>query len=96
MTKTKEKSMYEKSKLFTEIKNHKMIGKKVLAWVTGKEVLSEITRVWEDKYSVILETKHEPVNWGGELYTESSISMRKYDKRIICSDHLVPEDFETK
>ena len=96
MTKTKEKSMYETSPDHTEIKNHKMIGRTIKSWCTGKEVLAKVTRVWESPYTISMETEHEPVMWGGDYFTEGSVTLRKYDGWIIGTDHLTPEDFLTK
>ena len=77
----------------TQIKNHKMIGKTITKWVTGLKVQAIVTKAWEDKYSITFETKHEPVQWGDDQYTNTTCSIRKSDGWIIGTDDLTKNDF---
>lgn len=88
------KNQYETSGMHTEVKNHKMIGKVITEWMTGWEVQSTVTNVYEDKYSITLYTKlHEGVNYGGDIYETGQVTLRKCDNWIVGSDHVTVEDF---
>ena len=86
-------SQFETDKNFTEIKNHKMIGKTITKWVTGLEVQATVTRVWENEYSIYMQTIHEPVQWGDDHFTNTSVSIRKWDNWIRGTEHLTASDF---
>ena len=60
----------------TEV-NKSLIGKEVEIMVTGLMVKGVVTGIYECEYSKGIEVNHEPVNWGGEIYTNStSIGIR--------------------
>ena len=62
----------------TEI-NKSLIGKEVEIMVTGLMVKGVVTGIYECEYSKGIEVNHEPVNWGGEIYTTSTSLSRKSD-----------------
>lgn len=92
------RTQLEKDPNFSQILNHKMIGKNITQCVTGLEVNAIVKRVFEDKYSIFLETEHEEVQWGDNKFTKGSVSMRKFDGWIIGEPKingikLTKEDF---
>lgn len=62
----------------TEI-NKSLIGKEVEIIVTGLMVKGIVTGIYECEYAKGIEVNHEPVNWGGEIYTNSTSLARKSD-----------------
>lgn len=57
-----------------------LIGKKVTTVFTGLKVTGVVTNVTENEYAVEVDVKLDRgVNWGGDVYTKSSVFMRKCD-----------------
>lgn len=59
--------------------NINLIGRKVSVINTGLRVEGVIADIWEDKYAKGVRVIHEPVNWGGEYYTNLLSTARKCD-----------------
>lgn len=56
-----------------------LVGQDVTLIVTGLRVNGTVKAFSEDKNSFRLEVEHEPVNWGGEIYTVAYPFARKFD-----------------
>lgn len=56
-----------------------LVGKPVTLVVTGETVKGNVKRMFEDKHVFFLEVEHEPVNWGGDVYTVAHPFARKCD-----------------
>ncbi len=57
--------------------NKNLIGKKVKCVNTGEEVYGVITDIFEDEEFIGVKIKHEPVQWGSDVYTTLSSTARK-------------------
>ena len=55
------------------------VGKNVSIIVTGERVNGVVKKYNETEHSFELEVDHEPVNWGGDIYTKANIWARKCD-----------------
>ena len=60
--------------------NKSLIGKEVKIMVTGLMVKGIVTGIYENENAKGIEVNHEPVNWGGEIYTNSTPWARKCDE----------------
>jgi len=56
-----------------------LVGKNVSVIVTGERVNGVVKAFKENEYSFEVEVDHEPVNWGGDIYTKANIWARKCD-----------------
>jgi len=56
-----------------------MVGKNVTLVVTGMTVNGTVKEFKEDVHSFTLVVEHEPVNWGGDIYTVAHQFARKCD-----------------
>lgn len=56
-----------------------MVGKEVTLNHTGLIVKGFVKEFKEDEHSFNLVIEHEPVNWGGEIYTTAYQFARKLD-----------------
>lgn len=68
----------------TQIENNKamyqaLVGKEVSLMVTGETVKGTVKEFKEDAHSFSLVVEHEPVNWGGDIYTVAHPFARKCD-----------------
>jgi hypothetical protein len=68
----------------TQIENNKamyqaLVGKDVTVMVTGERVKGTVKEFQEDQHAFILVVEHEPVNWGGDIYTTATPFARKCD-----------------
>jgi len=60
--------------------NTGLIGKKVEIIVTGEMVKGIITGIFEDKHRKGIEVNHEPVQWGEDVFTNTTSTARKFDE----------------
>lgn len=56
-----------------------LVGKEVSLIVTGETVKGTVKEFKEDAHSFSLVVEHEPVNWGGDIYTVAHPFARKCD-----------------
>ena len=56
-----------------------MVGKEVSVIITGATVKGTVKEFVEDEYTFKLIIEHEPVNWGGTIYTVAHNFARKCD-----------------
>jgi len=60
--------------------NSGLIGKQVEIIVTGLMVKGIITGIVEDKFRKGIEVNHEPVQWGQDVFTNTTSTARKWDE----------------
>lgn len=60
--------------------NTGLIGKKVEIIVTGEMVKGIITGIFEDNHRKGIEVNHEPVQWGEDVFTNTTSTARKFDE----------------
>ena len=60
--------------------NTGLIGRKVEIIVTGEMVKGIITGIFEDKHHKGIEVNHEPVQWGEDVFTNTTSTARKFDE----------------
>ena len=60
--------------------NNGLIGNKVEIIVTGLMVKGIITGIVEDQFRKGIEVNHEPVQWGQEIFTNTTSTARKFDQ----------------
>jgi hypothetical protein len=58
---------------------HSLVGKKVMCPHSGLLVEGVVIGFSEDKHAFTLDIIHEPVNWGGMIFTRSNPFARKID-----------------
>ena len=56
-----------------------LVGKQVTLMVTGMTVKGTVKSFSESEFSFNLVVEHEPVNWGGDIYTVAYPFARKCD-----------------
>jgi hypothetical protein len=56
-----------------------MVGKEVTLITTGMKVKGVVKGFSEDTHGFYLDIDHEPVNWGGDYYTNMKPFARKID-----------------
>ena len=57
-----------------------VVGRKCVGIVFGELVQGVITGIEETECSVVVCFDHEPISWGGDIYTHSSNWARKQDE----------------
>lgn len=69
---------FENEKQARNILNN-LVNEKVEVWCTGVRVEGIVKKFEEDKYTFKITVDHRDVQWSNNIYTTSTISVRKHD-----------------